>query len=113
MFPSIASKYPEENRRHARLVKKASKLAVGELLEIVAMKGITAPGAASSSGSTSRDNASSMSGGPDAATSAASASADVEVAALSRPELAGELGRLPEEDGRDVDAAPTGAEDEM
>ena len=37
----------------------------------------------------------------------------VEVAALSRPELAGELGRLPEEDGRDVDAAPAGAEDEM
>ena len=31
----------QEKRRHARLVKKASKLGVGELLEIVAMKGIS------------------------------------------------------------------------
>ena len=30
----------QENRRHARVIKKASKLAVSELLEIAAMKGI-------------------------------------------------------------------------
>ena len=32
----------QEHRRHARVVKKASKLAVSELLEIAAMKGMTA-----------------------------------------------------------------------
>ena len=30
----------QESRRHARVVKKASKLAVSELLDIVAMKGM-------------------------------------------------------------------------
>ena len=34
----------QENRRHARVVKKASKLAVSELLEIVAMKGMKTAG---------------------------------------------------------------------
>lgn len=34
----------QENRRHARVVKKASKLAVSELLEIVAMKGMSTAG---------------------------------------------------------------------
>ena len=32
----------EEKRRHARVLKKASHLAVSELLEIAAMKGVTA-----------------------------------------------------------------------
>ena len=36
----ILFSFLQENRRHARIVKKAGKLAVSELLEIVAMKGI-------------------------------------------------------------------------
>ena len=32
----------QENRRHARVVKKASKLAISDLLEIAAMKGMKA-----------------------------------------------------------------------
>ena len=32
----------QENRRHARVVKKASKLAISDLLEIAAMKGMRA-----------------------------------------------------------------------
>jgi len=36
----------QENRRHARLRKKASKLDVADLLEIAALKGMPAPAAA-------------------------------------------------------------------
>jgi hypothetical protein len=43
----------QENKRHARLVKKASKLAVTDLLEIAAMRGLKAEPAASSSGDAS------------------------------------------------------------
>jgi hypothetical protein len=42
----------EENRRHARLVRKAHRLAVADLLETAAMKGVAqaaGPGQASSS----------------------------------------------------------------
>lgn len=35
--------FVEENRRHSRLVKKASRLAIGDLVEIAHMKGMTAP----------------------------------------------------------------------
>jgi hypothetical protein len=37
------SMFVQENRRHSRLVKKASKLAIGDLVEIAHMKGMTAP----------------------------------------------------------------------
>ena len=37
---NAAEYFRQENRRHARVIKKASKLAVSELLEIAAMKGI-------------------------------------------------------------------------
>jgi len=57
---------PKENRRHARLVKKASRLAVTDLLEIAAMKGVeandlthssTSSTGSSASGSSSRGSA--------------------------------------------------------
>jgi hypothetical protein len=48
----VTCKLAEENRRHARLVRKAHRLAVADLLEIAAMKGVAqaaGPGQASSS----------------------------------------------------------------
>ena len=47
----VTCKLAEENRRHARLVRKAHRLAVADLLEIAAMKGVAqaaGPGQASS-----------------------------------------------------------------
>ena len=58
---------PQENRRHARLMKKASRLAVTDLLEIAAMKGVEAndltQGSSSSTGSCSSASSSGSAAG--------------------------------------------------
>ena len=59
-------------------MKKASKLAVGELLEIVAMKGITAPGAATEpAGAASKSQPSSSGSRPSSPASATTEGAPV------------------------------------
>lgn len=60
----------QENKRHARLVKKASKLAVTDLLEIAAMRGLKAEPAASSGAEA--DGAAAAAGAAEASPAAAS-----------------------------------------
>ena len=74
--------WPEqENKRHARLVKKASKLAVTDLLEIAAMRGLKAEPAA-------------CSGGEAAGAAAATGAAEASPAAGSSPSKGDSLGEV-------------------
>ncbi len=91
----------EENRRHSRLVKKASRLDIQALLEIAAMKGLHGPSfgqGAGASSSTSDAASSSSSPGKGSSRHGEAGPPEVEAdegaaAAVSAAEVAGEHGQ--------------------